>query len=234
MVTVFYNEDATTRFLEDKSVNIFITHPPFLNIGEDTSSAYEKYGNSAMQLHNVESVEQYIDNILKVIENMSYALVDDGNIFVFLPNLPFTFEIISKIVTETKLKIENSYIWDFSSEKHATNNGTKFFFILHMHGGTFYEDPTVELEQNALRYDLKIENLEEYSDKTYVFDLYPQEISDILIKKFSRPNDIVADVMSGTGTTNISAKNANRNSIYNDVSKEQLMVATLRLGEQNG
>jgi adenine-specific DNA methylase len=71
------------------------------------------------------------------------------------------------------------------------------------------------------------EELNAMSHIAFVNDAIPEEICDIMINQFSRPGDVVADLLAGTGTVLKVAKKLNRQIIYNDVSEEQTKLAKM-------
>ena len=48
-----------------------------------------------------------------------------------------------------------------------------------------------------------------------------------MIGKYSKPGDVVADLMAGTGSVLGVAKRMGRETIYNDISKDQLKLAKI-------
>ncbi len=58
---------------------------------------------------------------------------------------------------------------------------------------------------------------------------YPVELADRLVRMFSFAGDIVLDPFAGTGSTNLAALNAGRNSIGNEIESTYLKIAHSRL-----
>lgn len=61
------------------------------------------------------------------------------------------------------------------------------------------------------------------------FAVYPEKLCNYLIKGFSRPNDLVCDIFSGSGTTCLSAKKLGRNYIGFELQPEAVKESNKRL-----
>ena len=59
----------------------------------------------------------------------------------------------------------------------------------------------------------------------------PEILSELLIKSFTNPGDIVLDLFSGTGTACVAAKRLGRNFIGSDIDPEMIKIANRRLKE---
>lgn len=214
MSVKFYNEDARAKFLEPKSIDLFLIHPPFF------SMINESYGGDQdTQLHKIKDKEEFRTSMITILKNMDQALSDDGNILFILPNFYRPIETISDIIKYTDLTIYNILLWDFEKNKIATN---RYYtnLILHIRKNTTFEYPGKKLDR------LFIEEPWVTCDNAF-----PIGLSDILIKSFSKEGDTVADIFGGTGTTVISALQNNRKAIYNDSSSEQFEIAKMRVND---
>lgn len=214
MEVEFYCKDARQKFLEPKSVDLFLIHPPFL------SMINESYGGDQnIQLHKIKDKEEFRTSMITVLKNMEKALSDDGSILFILPNFYKAIETISDIVKYTELTVYNILLWDFEKNKIETN---RYYtnLILHITKNTKFEYPGQKL--NSLFIDQAWATCD---------NAFPIEIADILIKSFSKEGDTVADIFGGTGTTILSALKNNRKAIYSDASEVQLEIAKKKVSD---
>ena len=214
MSVKFYCEDARKEFLEPNSVDLFLIHPPFW------SMINESYGgDQEIQLHKIKNKEEFRTSMITILKNMDQALTDDGNILFILPNFYRQIETISDIIKYTDLTIYNILLWDFEKNKVQTN---RYYtnLILHIRKNTNFEYPGKKLDRFFIE--------EPWATCDNAF---PIGLSDMLIKSFSKEGDTVADIFGGTGTTIISALKNNRKAIYNDSSSEQFELAKMRVND---
>lgn len=213
MEVEFYCKDAREKFLKAKSVDLFLIHPPFLLMVNDTYG-----GDQDRQLHKNTDKEEYRKSIITVLNNMEDALSDNGNIFFILPNVFISIETIADIIKDTNLIIYNILLWDFEKNKILKNRYYENL-ILHIRKNPHFEYPGEKLDRLFL-------------DQTWDrSDAFPIEIADIFIRSFSKEGDTVADIFGGTGTTTLSALKNNRKAIYNDASEIQLEIAKKRISD---
>jgi len=214
MSVKFYCEDARKEFLEPNSVDLFLIHPPFW------SMINESYGgDQEIQLHKIKNKEEFRTSMITILKNMDQALSDDGNILFILPNFYRQIETISDIIKYTDLTLYNILLWDFEKNKVQTN---RYYtnLILHIRKNTNFDYPGKKLDRFFIE--------EPWATCDNAF---PIGLSDMLIKSFSKEGDTVADIFGGTGTTIISALNNNRKAIYNDSSSEQFELAKMRVND---
>ncbi len=214
MSVKFYCEDARKKFLEPNSVDLFLIHPPFW------SMINESYGgDQEIQLHKIKNKEEFRTSMITILKNMDQALTDDGNILFILPNFYRQIETISDIIKYTDLTLYNILLWDFEKNKVQTN---RYYtnLILHIRKNTNFDYPGKKLDRFFIE--------EPWATCDNAF---PIGLSDMLIKSFSKEGDTVADIFGGTGTTIISALNNNRKAIYNDSSSEQFELAKMRVND---
>ena len=213
MEVEFYCKDAREKFLEPKSVDLFLIHPPFLLMVNDNYG-----GDQDMQLHKNTDKEKFRKSIITVLENMKDSLSDDGNIFFILPNVFISIETIADIIKETDLIIYNILLWDFEENKILKN---RYYtnLILHIRKNPHFEYPGEKLDKLFL---------DQPWDRS---DAFPIEIADIFIRSFSKEGDTVADIFGGTGTTILSALKNNRKAIYSDASSLQLEIAKNKVSD---
>ena len=213
MEVEFYCKDAREKFLKEKSVDLFLIHPPFLLMVNDNYG-----GDQDIQLHKNTDKEEYRKSIITVLDNMEDALSDNGNIFFILPNVFISIETIADIIKDTNLIIYNILLWDFEKNKILKNRYYENL-ILHIRKNPNFEYPGEKLDRLFL---------DQPWDRS---DAFPIEIADIFIRSFSKEGDTVADIFGGTGTTILSALKNNRKAIYSDASSLQLEIAKNRVSD---
>lgn len=228
MSVQFYNEDARTEFIDPKSVDLFLVHPPFLY------TPIKHYGGDlSLQLHNVPSKKKYYDSMIQSVKNMEQALSDNGNILLLVPNEYNSFNIISEIINNTDLIIFKTLFWNYEQESINPLDGKQIVLVLQLRKDHNFSYPVKGLDSLAINlpWHFAEEDLSKYESMGFVHDSFPMELSDFLVPLFSKEGDTVADIFAGTGTTVISALKNNRKAIYNDASSEQFELAKMRVND---
>jgi DNA modification methylase len=219
----YYSEDARTLILAPESVDLFVTHPPYFNHHS------ERYGNAEGQLQRTSSPNIFVDNLIKVIQNMEAALKPSGTIVIGIPTSEILYKLIAKISTETELKFGKCFFWDFSKMTEIVqHDGVDSNMFLVLYKRTQYINKDYKIESSVIDTPWVItDELEAKKHVAFVNDFIPEEICDMMINRFSKPGDVVADLFAGTGTVLKSAKKLNREIIYNDVSESQTKLAKM-------
>lgn len=221
--TMYYTNDARTPFLAPESVDLFLTHPPYFN----TNS--ERYGNAEGQLQRTSSPNVFVDNLIEVIKNMETALKPSGSIVIGIPTSEILYKVIAKITTETELKFGQCFFWDFASITEVVQTeGVDSNLFLTLYKRTQYINKDYKLKSSVINVPwVMTEELKAKSHIAFVNDFIPEEICDMMINRFSKPGDVVADLLAGSGMVLKVAKKLNRQIIYNDVSEKQTKVAKM-------
>jgi DNA modification methylase len=222
----FYCKDARESFLEPSSVDLFITHPPF--IGRNI----ENYGGDpSLQIQNTENSENFCKSIIQYLKSMSDALKDSGAILLILPNTRSLFEIIKMIMDETGLTINRMLVWNFEQSSFVKAiSGNEINPILYITKDRATRHDLSSLDSLVLPIDWELDtDVIRYAGKGFISDAIPSKLSDILVRTFSNEGDTIADLMAGTGTVAISSLKNNRKTIYNDVSADQVDLAKRRI-----
>jgi DNA modification methylase len=223
-MVMFYTRNALEKILEDSSVDLFITHPPYFQIG------IHNYGHYKNQIHSQESSEGFLEDLTAYVCNMGAALKENGSIVLIYPNIPNAYDLMSKIAKETNLQIGKTLIWDYSGYvEHVKQTQNDFCFMFHLYKGDCYYD-FFELKNSTIQaIPFDFTEHEKYKHISHIYDSLPSDLCDILIKAFSKEGDVVVDLMGGTGSVAASAKKLNREYIYNDISPEQTNIAKIRI-----
>ena len=219
----YYSQDARTPFLAPESVDLFLTHPPYFNLNS------ERYGNVEGQLQRTSSPNIFVNNLIQVIKHMEIALRPSGSIVIGIPTNEILYKLITKISTETELNFGPLFFWDFSGNLEVVEaEGVDSNLILTLYKRTQYvnKDYNIKSPVISVPWDVR-EELNALSHIAFVNDALPEEICDMMINRFSKPGDVVADLLAGTGTVLKSAKKLNREIIYNDISDSQTKLAKM-------
>ena len=229
MEVEFYCKDSREVFLQSESVDLFFTHPPYF-----VTNKYHYGGDLALQLQNKKDYFAYLDAYIQCIKNMETALKDTGSAIIILKNYEHSFDIIAKIKNETNLIITKSLIWDYSDSVFLQHNqertGDEFAIMLLLHKR--HSVPRYEhLENFVIRtpWDTALESVKEFDELGFVYDCFPEKLTEMILDNYSVPGDTVADIFGGTGTTAAVSLRMGRKAIYNDVSVEQFNIAKKRL-----
>ena len=218
----FYCQDARKPFLEPDSVDLFITHPPFLNKIPEAHG-----GDPNLQIQNADSPEDFSKSLVECLQSMEIALKDSGAIILILPNQRVFFRIIKDIVQSTSLMINRDIIWNFEKSDivNGTISGNEINHILYITKNADTRHSVETLESFVIEANWEVYYVDEFS----FFDALPKKMIETLIRVFSKEGDTVADLLAGTGTVAICALENNRKAIYNDVSPLQLDLAKQRI-----
>jgi DNA modification methylase len=220
----FYNRDARDVFLSPKSVDLFISHPPYFAMMDD-----ERYGgDSKVQIHHVKDQEAFSDALIKYINNMADALKDDGNILLIVPNFYHGIIAIADVLKGTNLFIDRVLIWNIV-KKIKGQDQPLLNLILQIRKNKDYKYKIKGLDSLIIDLEWVHSDVVTYQNIGFIGDALPVELTDILVNAFSEEGDTVADLFGGTGTVAISSLKNNRKAIYNDASIDQFDLAKKRV-----
>ena len=218
----FYCQDARKSFLEPGSVDLFITHPPFLNKIPEAHG-----GDPNLQIQNADSPEDFSKSLVECLQAMEIALKDSGAIILILPNQRVSFKIINEIIENTSLIINRDILWNFEKSDIVDGiiSGNEINHMLYITKNEDARHPVETLESFVIEADWEVY----YVDEVSFFDALPKKMIENLIRVFSKEGDTVADLLAGTGTVALCSLENNRKAIYNDVSPLQLDLAKVRI-----
>jgi DNA modification methylase len=237
--------------LEDKSVSLMVTSPPY-NIDIN-------YGNKWVDGKIVNSKgKKYTDNIVeeeyrlmlkKVIEETKRVLKDDGQLWFNIKNRynndnmtpPFW---IMEYFQDMYLK--NIIIWNFdwggsTNKRFCSRYEYVFFFTKHKSNYTFnLEDVKIPaLNYRPDRYKSQLKNPTDVwkmslvsgnsQERTEHPAQYPEELIERIIKAGTNPGDLVLDPFMGSGTTAVVAKKLGRDYVGYETEEEFIKISEKRL-----
>lgn len=234
--------------LEDESVHLIITSPPYWQLKD--------YG-SANQLGFNESYESYINN-LNLVWNESYRVLHKGcrlciNIgdqfaravyYGRYKVIPIRTEIIK--FCETKgYDYMGAIIWQKVTTSNTTGGATIMGSFPYPRNGILkidYEfillfkkpgDPPKPNKDYKLKSAMSKEEWNTYFQGHWNFSgvrqdnhlaMFPEELPKRLIKMFSFVGDNILDPFLGSGTTTLAAKNLARNSVGYEINSEFILI----------
>jgi DNA modification methylase len=218
---MLYCRDAKDIFLPKESVDLFVTHPPY-----ESSKTVDLYGNFEFQIHNG-TKDEYLRNLVDIVKHMEYALKPDGRILLGVPARPIFYEVVAVLLKEINLNFEAPVVWEFGKDKmYDGYYDTQVYFINMTKGFPYIGKIDSLVIDIPWRLSVELNGYEGFTN-----DSVPLDFCDTIVESFSKEGDTVADLMAGTASILLSAKNKNRNIVYNDVSEEQFNIAKKRLLE---
>lgn len=224
----FYCRDASEKFLEDSSVNLFIGHPPYYMTELELNG-----GDPDKQMQNAENLDQYLERLLLSFLHMEAALKEDGHMFIALENTRLGLGILPKIFNKTKLQLQSIRLWDYSSSFDMGGNSTVLF-------AHFTKNPWSAGDRPQGPFVLKnswseaTEELKDYHTNYSTVGAAPEGVYKEMIENYSKPGDVVSDIFAGCGTVGVVALRLGRKFIYNDVSEDKLLISQVRIKDVLG
>ena len=207
--------------LEDKSVDLVITDPPYAVLGTD--SGYRQKWDT------FNSFEEYMGIIRKVFSEINRVTKDDSHIYIFW----------SQKYLKEGLDVFNPnrvLIWHHPNLAKTTN---KMFLWTY--------DPILYIKKGKPTFKaqfLKKENVDVFnyakpqSNWKYELNRFhptskPLKLIYNFVKISSKENDLVLDPFVGGGTTAVACKQLNRNFIGYEINPEYCEIANKRLEQTN-
>jgi len=206
--------------LEDKSVDLVITSPPYWQLKD--------YGTENQIGYN-DSYEEYINN-LNLVWKESYRAL---NIMIRRPPrstlFPYTTLFRSAIIWQKKTTSNTTGGASLMGSYPTPRNGIlsidyEFILLFKKLGAPI--KPSREIKEQS---KMTKEEWKTYFDGHWNFGgarqdghiaMFPEELPKRLIKMFSFVGDTVLDPFLGSGTTSLAAKKLNRNSVGYEMNSE--------------
>lgn len=216
-MVMLYCEDALNKFLDDDSVDLFIMNPPLWIDG-----ARNRYGGDDSKQLKETTYAGYLDKLIAITKNIESALKDTGNVIMIMPNTQLVFGYIPEVLKQTSLKLGMVRVWNWT---HGIE------YMVHFHKENPYINHGFKLDALINEPPNFMPEVGKYAEIGDVSGAIPEKIYEIFINKYSKQNDVVADLFAGTGTVAAAAIKTGRNYIYNDSSSVQLEIAKARIND---
>ena len=230
-----YNVDCLEgmKKIEDNSVDLIITDPPYEHIkGGMKSKKYnvgtwksDSYMNEKMSDFKKEDIFNFLD--------VSITKMKKVNMYIFCSKLQLAhyFDYLNK---NKKLKYD-LLVWDKSSDDDKYSmKSSKFFtqdieYIIRIYesGVSLNKVWNEERTKSDSRYYMKRQKFKQPKGKHGT--MKPVELIERFIELSSNENDIVLDPFMGSGTTAVACINTSRNYIGFEISEEYCELANDRI-----
>lgn len=252
--TIINGDSRKMDELEDKSVHLIITSPPYWQLKD--------YGNDN-QIGFNDTYEQYINN-LNLVWKECYRVLHDGcrlciNIgdqfarsvyYGRYKVIPIHSEII-RFCEAIGFDFMGQIIWQKATTMNTTGGGSvmgsfpyprngivklDFEYILLFKKQGNAPKPTKEQKEQAV---MTNEEWNTYFNGHWYFNgakqdkhmaMFPEELPKRLIKMFSFSYETVLDPFMGSGTTALAARKLNRNSVGYEINPEYIPLIKDKIG----
>ena len=232
--------DATKLDLPDNSVDLIITHPPYLGVDA------ERYGgNESMQINSMNNSGKKMLKLLdKATSEMLRVLKPSGSIFIangktaFFDTHYFLNTANRKDVIYNGTIFQNSYadrdVFEtaYLQEKVSSEVITQWhhfskspnIYYNHVYCKK-YNNPVWDLDFSNMSNDID----KELSKKYHVYDVMNQELVERLVNMFSKKGHTVLDPFGGSALVAVVAQTLGRDGVSNDISPKQVECAKQRI-----
>ena len=241
---IIFGDSRSLNQIEDKSVQLIITSPPYWQLKD--------YGTED-QIGFNDSYEEYINNLNLVWKECNRVLADGCRLCINIGDqfarsvyygrykvIPIRTEII-RFCESLGMDYMGAIIWQKTTTMNTSGGGAIMGSFPYPRNGILKMDyefillfkklgkpPKPAPEQKASSKMTK-EEWNQYFSSHWNFNgvkqlghiaMFPEELPKRLIKMFSFVGETVLDPFAGSGTTSLAAKHLGRNSIGYEINKE--------------
>ena len=236
-VTLFTG-DAMNLPFPDNSIDLIISHPPYLTLNTDRYG-----GNISKQLNAKNSKKEMLKNLAKVTEEAYRLLKNNGSFLIangeyqnidtryLLQTLDYSeFNYVGRIL-HNEYNVESP---DFIAYERINSPSVTTWYHF-VKGDEPFSNPFKVKKYNNPVWDMPFSNIDSPVDEwmvetyPYVIDAMNQEVPKRFIEMFSKKGHLVLDMFGGTGMTATMAALLGRDAISNDISEDVVEAAKLRL-----